>query len=73
MICFSHLLPVSNLLFYLYLIYVRDYLIILTMLIADMLEEAELGNFGAEDKKLACYFKCVMDKGGVVKQVSYKT
>ncbi|CAL1682077.1 unnamed protein product [Lasius platythorax] len=34
----------------------------------DMLEEAELGNFGAEDKKLACYFKCVMDKGGVMKK-----
>lgn len=49
-----------------------NYLKILTILIADILEDAELGNFPEGDNKLACYFKCVMDKGGVVKQIFYK-
>jgi len=31
----------------------------------DMLEAAELGDF---DPSLACYFKCVMEKGGVMKK-----
>lgn len=38
----------------------------LTILIADMLQGAELGEF-PNDKTLACYFKCVMEKGGAVK------
>ncbi|XP_011253326.1 general odorant-binding protein 56a-like [Camponotus floridanus] len=41
----------------------------------EMLEEAELGNFSEGDNKLACYFKCVMDKGGVMKKdgkINYK-
>lgn len=33
-------------------------------LTAEMLDEAELGEF---DPLLSCYFKCVMEKGGVVK------
>lgn len=36
-----------------------------------MLEDAELGNFPDGDNKVACYLKCVMDKGGVVKQVFF--
>nr|BAO48209.1 odorant-binding protein 11 [Camponotus japonicus] len=41
----------------------------------DILEDAELGNFPEGDNKLACYFKCVMDKGGVMKKdgkINYK-
>ncbi|XP_012527096.2 general odorant-binding protein 72 [Monomorium pharaonis] len=39
-----------------------------------MLEAAELGEF-ADDTKLACYFKCVMESGGVMKKdgkINYK-
>lgn len=43
------------------------------ILIADILDDAELGNYPEDESKLACYFKCVMEKGGVVKQVFYKT
>jgi hypothetical protein len=38
----------------------------LLILIVDMLEEAEFGVF-PDDNRLACYFKCVMEKGGVVR------
>ncbi|XP_029659650.1 uncharacterized protein LOC115233400 isoform X2 [Formica exsecta] len=41
----------------------------------DVLEEAELGTFPEENNKLACYFKCVMEKGGVMKKdgkINYK-
>ncbi|KAL6429430.1 hypothetical protein ACFW04_008238 [Cataglyphis niger] len=41
----------------------------------DILEEAELGNFPEDNNKLACYFKCVMEKGGVMKKdgkINYK-
>jgi len=34
----------------------------------EMLEAAELGDFSNSDKALACYFKCVMEKGGVMKK-----
>lgn len=33
----------------------------------DMLQGAELGEF-PNDKTLACYFKCVMEKGGAMKK-----
>ncbi|XP_072764169.1 odorant binding protein 11 [Anoplolepis gracilipes] len=38
----------------------------------DSLEQAELGNF--DDTKLPCYFRCIMDKGGVMKKdkINYK-
>lgn len=41
----------------------------LTIFIADILDAAEKGEF-SDDNKLACYFKCVMEKGGVVKEIS---
>lgn len=41
----------------------------LTILIAELLDAAELGEFPTEDTTLACYFKCVMEKGGVVKEI----
>ncbi|XP_011171271.1 pheromone-binding protein-related protein 6 [Solenopsis invicta] len=40
----------------------------------DKLEGAEMGQF-PDDRKLACYFKCVMEKGGVMKKdgtINYK-
>ncbi|KAH0951624.1 Obp11 [Eciton burchellii] len=40
----------------------------------NMLEEAEFGVF-PDDNRLACYFKCVMEKGGVMKKdgkINYK-
>jgi len=40
----------------------------LTILIAEMLDAAEIGIFPDGDKILPCYFKCVMEKGGVVKE-----
>jgi len=36
-----------------------------------MLEEAELGEFLTKDKTLGCYFKCVMEKGGAVKEILF--
>lgn len=44
----------------------------LTILIVEKLDAVELGEF-PDDEKLACYFKCVMEKGGVVKEIFYKT
>jgi hypothetical protein len=41
----------------------------LTIFVAEMLDEVELGEF-PDDDKLACYFKCVLEKGGVVKEIS---
>lgn len=35
-----------------------------------MLEAAEQGDF-PDDNNLACYFKCVMDKGGVVNKTKF--
>jgi len=43
----------------------------LTILIAEMLDAAEMGVFPDDDKTLACYFKCVMEKGGVVKEIFF--
>ncbi|XP_067203432.1 general odorant-binding protein 56a [Linepithema humile] len=34
----------------------------------ETLDKVELGEFPTDDKKLACYFKCVMEKGGVLKK-----
>lgn len=39
---------------------------ILIMLIIETLDAAETGVF-PDDPKLACYFKCAMEKGGVVR------
>lgn len=44
----------------------------LTILIVETLDAVELGDF-PDDEKLACYFKCVMEKAGVVKEIFYKT
>jgi len=41
----------------------------LRILIAETLEAVETGVFPDGDKTLACYFKCVMEKGGVVKGI----
>ncbi|KAL6255180.1 hypothetical protein P5V15_013513 [Pogonomyrmex californicus] len=34
----------------------------------DMLEAVELGEFPNDNTVLACYFKCVLEKGGVMKK-----
>lgn len=43
------------------------------ILIAEMLEAAELGEFPSLSEPKACYFKCVMEKGGVVKEATFFT
>lgn len=50
--------------------YVLNYLK-LTILIAEMLDAAELGEFPSLSDPTACYFKCVMEKGGVVKKLLF--
>lgn len=55
--------------FYSYYHYVLNHLMLM-ILTADMLDGAELGEF---DPLLSCYFKCVMEKGGMVKAFFYKT
>ncbi|XP_029167963.1 uncharacterized protein LOC114938265 [Nylanderia fulva] len=34
----------------------------------ELLAGAELGNFPTDTNTLACYFKCIMEKGGVLKK-----
>lgn len=41
------------------------------MIFTETLEDVEMGEF-PDDAKLACYFKCVMETGGVVKSISCK-
>lgn len=41
----------------------------------DMLEAAELGEFPSPDLPVACYFKCMLEKAGVMKKdgkINYK-
>jgi len=44
---------------------------LLLIFIADMLDEAEFGEF-PDDNRLACYFKCIMEKGGVVRWIFFR-
>lgn len=43
----------------------------LMIFIADMLEAAELGEFPSPDLPVACYFKCMLEKAGVVKEATF--
>lgn len=48
-----------------------DKIILTIFVIAETVEAVELGEF-PDDEKLACYFKCVLEKVGMVKEMFYQ-